>query len=158
MENVRVGVIGTGYMGKNHLRVYSEMEGVELIAFSDIDKKLVSDLNKQYKIKGYIHYTDLLEKEDIDAVSVAVPTPFHTKVIMDVFSLSEFYQQLCASGDQRITIPHPARNIQKSLRSLRLCVRSNYCLCASPVIGTNRTGSKFSRINSSSVLVIRINS
>jgi len=37
-----VGLIGTGYLGKNHLRVYSEMDDVKLVAFSDIDEQLVN--------------------------------------------------------------------------------------------------------------------
>ena len=41
METIRVGVIGTGYMGKNHLRVYSELDDVKLVACSDIDEQLV---------------------------------------------------------------------------------------------------------------------
>ncbi|KXH74426.1 MAG: hypothetical protein AM326_00055 [Candidatus Thorarchaeota archaeon SMTZ-45] len=89
MDKVRIGVIGTGYMGKNHVRVYSEIKGVELVAFSDIKEQLVSQLSKHYDIKGYVNYLDLLEKEDIDAVSVAVPTPIHKKVIMDVFSYNK---------------------------------------------------------------------
>lgn len=89
MEMIRVGVIGAGYMGKNHIRVYSEIKGVELVAFSDIDENLVTQLSERYRIKGYANYIELLEKEDIDAVSVAVPTPLHRKVIMDVFSYNK---------------------------------------------------------------------
>lgn len=89
MKRIRVGVIGTGYMGKNHLRVYSEMEGVKLIACSDIDEHLVNHFSKQYDIKGYLNYLDLLEKENIDAVSITVPTLLHKKVIEDVFSYNK---------------------------------------------------------------------
>ncbi|MDD4749711.1 MAG: gfo/Idh/MocA family oxidoreductase, partial [Methanosarcinaceae archaeon] len=32
---IRVGVIGTGAMGKSHVRIYSEMDGVELAGISD---------------------------------------------------------------------------------------------------------------------------
>jgi len=89
LKKIRVGVIGTGYMGKNHLRVYSKMEGVKLVAFSDLDEQLVSDFSKQYDIRGYHNYLDLLEKEDIDAVSITVPTLLHRKVIEDVFSYNK---------------------------------------------------------------------
>ena len=77
METIRVGVIGTGYMGKNHLRVYSEMEGVKLVACSDIDAQLVKHFSNLYRIQGYLNYHDLLEKEEIDAISVTVPTLLH---------------------------------------------------------------------------------
>ncbi len=81
-----MGVIGAGYMGKNHMRVYSKMKGVELIAFSDVNEKLVKQLSKQFNVNGYVGYSELLKNEDIDAASIAVPTPLHKKVIMDVFS------------------------------------------------------------------------
>ncbi|MEZ5336521.1 MAG: hypothetical protein R2741_15530 [Methanolobus sp.] len=37
---LRVGVIGAGAMGKNHIRIYSEMPDAELVG-ADIDKELV---------------------------------------------------------------------------------------------------------------------
>ena len=36
---MKVGVIGVGSMGKNHARIYSEMEGVELVGVVDTDEK-----------------------------------------------------------------------------------------------------------------------
>jgi len=89
LKKIRVGVIGTGYMGKNHLRVYSKMEGVKLVACSDIDEQLVNRFSTLHGIRGYLNYHDLLEKEEIDAVSVTVPTLLHKKVIEDVFSYNK---------------------------------------------------------------------
>ena len=45
---LRVGVIGTGFMGVNHIRIYYEMEGVELVGISDIDEKRVNELSRKY--------------------------------------------------------------------------------------------------------------
>jgi UDP-N-acetylglucosamine 3-dehydrogenase len=41
---LRVGVIGTGAMGVKHIRIYHEMEGVELVGISDIDEERVPRL------------------------------------------------------------------------------------------------------------------
>lgn len=41
---MRVGVIGTGAMGQHHVRIYSEMDDVELVRISDVDEKRVSEL------------------------------------------------------------------------------------------------------------------
>ena len=86
MERIKIGVIGTGYMGKNHMRVYSEMNGVELVAFSDVDERSIKQLSALYDANGYVNYKTLLENEDIDALSVAVPTSLHMRVVMDIFS------------------------------------------------------------------------
>jgi UDP-N-acetylglucosamine 3-dehydrogenase len=76
---IRVGVIGAGAMGKNHIRIYSEMPGVELAGISDIDQKLVEELAQEYNTTAFTDYNELL-KLDLDAVSVVVPTKMHRMV------------------------------------------------------------------------------
>ncbi len=73
---IRVGVIGLGAMGKNHVRVYSELPDVELAGVADVDQGLVQSLAKKYGAKPFSDYRELLQ-EDLDAVSIAVPTSCH---------------------------------------------------------------------------------
>lgn len=82
---MRVGVIGAGAMGQNHIRAYSQMRDVELVGIADIDKVRIDSLSKEYHAKGFIDYKDLL-KEDLDAVSIVVPTTMHKKVALDVIN------------------------------------------------------------------------
>jgi UDP-N-acetylglucosamine 3-dehydrogenase len=79
---IRVGVIGTGAMGQNHVRIYSEMEGVELAGISDVDQKRVEAMAAQFKTKPFTDYRKMLA-EGLDAVSVVVPTKLHTQVVLD---------------------------------------------------------------------------
>lgn len=79
---LRVGVIGAGAMGKNHIRIYSEMPDVELAGIADIDKELVEDLARQYNTKAFTDYHDLLA-QGLDAVSIVVPTKMHKKVAIE---------------------------------------------------------------------------
>ncbi len=79
---IRVGVIGTGAMGQNHLRIYSEMEGVELAGISDIDQKRVEFMATQFKTKAFTDYKKMF-LEGLDAVSVVVPTKLHKQVALD---------------------------------------------------------------------------
>ncbi|WP_319507199.1 UDP-N-acetylglucosamine 3-dehydrogenase [uncultured Methanolobus sp.] len=79
---LKVGVIGAGAMGKNHIRIYSEMPGVELVGISDIDRELVEGLAQQYDTKAFTDYMELLA-EGLDAVSIVVPTKMHRKVAID---------------------------------------------------------------------------
>lgn len=78
---IRIGVIGAGAMGQNHIRTYSQMPGVELVAISDIDEGRINALAKQYSTKGFTDYHELL-KQDLDAVSIVVPTTLHKKVAL----------------------------------------------------------------------------
>jgi len=79
---IRVGVIGTGAMGQNHVRNYSEMEGVELAGISDVDQKRVEAMATQFKTKAYTDYKKMLA-DGLDAVSVVVPTKLHKQVVLD---------------------------------------------------------------------------
>ena len=78
---MRVGVIGIGSMGKNHLRVYSEMNQ-EIVGIADINIERGNFLAKKYNTKFFRDYRELLKK-DLDAVSIAVPTTLHKKVALD---------------------------------------------------------------------------
>ncbi|MCK5685867.1 Gfo/Idh/MocA family oxidoreductase [bacterium] len=79
MQKLRLAVIGTGHLGKNHLRIFSEMTEIELVAFSDISEELVDEYSEKYGVKGYTDFEKLLG-ENLDGVSVVVPTEFHFKV------------------------------------------------------------------------------
>lgn len=80
---IRAGVIGVGAMGQHHVRIYHEMEGVELVGISDVDRKRVEELASQYDTKPFTDYKELLA-EGVDAVSIVVPTTLHKQVTMDV--------------------------------------------------------------------------
>lgn len=80
---IRVGVIGAGAMGQNHVRVYSEMDNVELVGISDIDRERVLELASRYGTKAFTDYNELLA-EGLDAVSIVVPTKLHKQVTLDV--------------------------------------------------------------------------
>jgi predicted dehydrogenase len=81
---MKVGVIGIGSMGKHHVRIYSEMPDVELVGISDINKNKSMEIGEKFGTKFYDDYRELL-KQDLDAVSIAVPTTLHKKVAIDAF-------------------------------------------------------------------------
>jgi UDP-N-acetylglucosamine 3-dehydrogenase len=76
----KVAVIGAGSMGKNHLRVYSELSNVSLVAVSDTDSVNTKTLASRFGIQHYEDYRVMLEKEKPEAVSVCVPTALHLEV------------------------------------------------------------------------------
>jgi UDP-N-acetylglucosamine 3-dehydrogenase len=76
---MRLAVIGAGNMGRNHVRNYSEMVGVKLVAIAD-PSDAAKELAKKYKAKYYADYREMLKLEQLDGVSIAVPTKFHRDV------------------------------------------------------------------------------
>lgn len=74
-------MIGCGYWGPNHLRVFSQLKGSTITAFSDLDPKRLAAIGAQYPdAKGYADFRDLVASPDVDAVVVCVPTKKHFEV------------------------------------------------------------------------------
>ena len=82
---IRAGVIGAGAMGQHHVRIYHEMENVELVGISDVSEARVKELSEQYDTNGFTDYKELLA-QGLDAVSIVVPTTLHMAVGLDVIA------------------------------------------------------------------------
>jgi UDP-N-acetylglucosamine 3-dehydrogenase len=70
MKKLKTAVIGTGFWGKNHARVYKELAETELLAICDIDAERASNVAKQFGVTPYTSAEKMLKSEDIEAVSV----------------------------------------------------------------------------------------
>ena len=82
---IRIGVIGVGSMGANHARIYHELEGekrVKLVGIADVNEERAKELAYRYDTHAFKDYMKLLG-QDLDAVSVAVPTTLHKKVTLE---------------------------------------------------------------------------
>jgi len=83
VEKIKVGVVGVGYFGQFHAEKYAKKEGVELVGVVDINHSRAKEIAKRYQAQFYSHHADLFDK--VQAVSIAVPTPFHYKMTKDFF-------------------------------------------------------------------------
>lgn len=70
MKKLGVAVIGTGFWGKNHARVYKELDSTELIAVCDINPERAKKIADQFDVKPYVNTSKLLKNQNIDAVSI----------------------------------------------------------------------------------------
>lgn len=75
---IRVGVVGVGYLGRFHARIYADMPDAELVGVADIDAARADDVAKQHSCQAYTDAADLLGR--VDAVSIVVPTIYHVSV------------------------------------------------------------------------------
>ncbi|HEC92488.1 MAG TPA: Gfo/Idh/MocA family oxidoreductase [Candidatus Atribacteria bacterium] len=76
---VGIGVIGTGYWGKNHVRNWKELlsEGViDELVLCDMDKNRVKELADE-NISYTTNYKDLLDNNSIDAIDIVTPSKTH---------------------------------------------------------------------------------
>jgi|YelNatPaOPRAMG01_1025707.scaffolds.fasta_scaffold02120_9 UDP-N-acetylglucosamine 3-dehydrogenase len=70
MKKVGVAVIGTGFWGKNHARVYKELTETELLAVCDIDSERAKVIARQFGVKPYTSTEKMLKIDGIEAVSI----------------------------------------------------------------------------------------
>lgn len=85
-DKLKAGVIGIGSMGKNHARVYSELELTTLQAVSDIDKNLLNKFKDLYGVNTYENYNEMLSNEKLDLISIVVPNSLHKTVSLEVMA------------------------------------------------------------------------
>jgi myo-inositol 2-dehydrogenase/D-chiro-inositol 1-dehydrogenase len=80
---VGIAVVGVGFVGgQAHVPSFKKIEGSELVALGAFTEKRVKPLAEQYGVKYYLDYDKLLEDPKIQAVALAVPTPFHFDLAM----------------------------------------------------------------------------
>ncbi|RRR77139.1 MAG: gfo/Idh/MocA family oxidoreductase [Candidatus Viridilinea halotolerans] len=85
-QPLRAAVIGVGSMGYNHARVYAGMEDIDLVAVCDANAATAQRVGGIYRCKAYSDYETMLEQEQLDMVSVVVPTAEHFTVAQTVIA------------------------------------------------------------------------
>src|SRR5664279_1934347 len=95
-SKVRLGIIGTGLRGQNHLWNALQRQDVDVIAICDVDevslksaRELIAKSGKAMPkiFTGDPHvYRKLLEEKDLQAILIATPWEWHTPMILDGIS------------------------------------------------------------------------
>jgi predicted dehydrogenase len=80
---IKVGVVGVGYLGKIHAEKYAHIPEAELIGVVDIDRGRCQEIAAHTNCKPFYHHRDLLDQ--VEAVSIAVPTLSHYHIAKDFF-------------------------------------------------------------------------
>ena len=76
-RELRVGLIGLGSMGRNHLRVLRELPGVRLAAIADPDAAALVAAATSSGASSFAEPMAMLAEADLDAVVIAAPTTSH---------------------------------------------------------------------------------
>ncbi|MCE0497913.1 MAG: Gfo/Idh/MocA family oxidoreductase [Methylacidiphilales bacterium] len=77
-ENIRVGVIGVGHIGREHARIYSQLPGVDFVGVYDIEAKIAEKVAQRHDVKAFPTAQALAEA--VDAATVATPTSTHHEI------------------------------------------------------------------------------
>ncbi|MDG6258123.1 MAG: Gfo/Idh/MocA family oxidoreductase [Methanomicrobiaceae archaeon] len=79
---MEVGVLGAGNMGKNHIRVYTELKGISNVTVFDLDTQAAEQAARTNDVSVAGSMNELLNT--VDAVSICVPTQYHFPVAHEV--------------------------------------------------------------------------
>ena len=82
MKKLNIAVVGAGIYGKNHLDAYTSNPNVNLVAVCDLKKEITDKVEQDYQVKTYNDMEEMLKSEEIDAISVATPDPYHKDPVM----------------------------------------------------------------------------
>jgi predicted dehydrogenase len=77
-REVKVGIIGTGGIGRRQVQTLVKMDGVKLVAGADVSDAALAEFRKQFNVTNtYKDYNEMLAKEKFDAVTVCTPNYLH---------------------------------------------------------------------------------
>jgi predicted dehydrogenase len=81
--DIRVAVVGFGGRGGDHIKAFSKMQGVRLVALCDCDAGILDNAARQLETRGlkvaeFTDFRKLLESKEIDVISSATPNHWHS--------------------------------------------------------------------------------
>ena len=110
---LKIGVIGTGHLGKFHLNNWIEIEGITVVGFCDTDDTNAHIVEEKYKIERFATAEELLD--NCDAVDIVAPTTFHYE-----------FCALALRKGKHVFVEKPLTNTMEEAKSLlKLAVESN---------------------------------
>lgn len=99
-DKIRLGYIGVGLRGQNHINEGLLRDDVEIVAICDIQERSLSACRQQFSkankklpaeyTGGLDAYKKLLDRNDIDAVIIATPWQFHQKQAIDAMKAGKY--------------------------------------------------------------------
>jgi len=99
-RKVRLGFIGTGLRGRNHVRLAAQRSDVVINAICDIDPYAVAKAQKLLSDHGYkqaavygedeTDYKNMLERDDLDGVVISTPWVWHTRMAVDTMKSGKY--------------------------------------------------------------------
>ncbi len=79
---LRVGLVGLGSMGRNHMRVLGTLDGVTLAAVADPDRDALAATTDATGAQGFEEPLALIAEAELDAVVIAAPTTTHLPIAL----------------------------------------------------------------------------
>jgi UDP-N-acetylglucosamine 3-dehydrogenase len=76
---MKVGILGSGFMGGTHARAYAKMKGVEVVAISSLHLEKAETLANEVGGRATTDNLAIIDDPSIDAISNTLPTHLHAE-------------------------------------------------------------------------------
>jgi len=105
LRKVKIAVIGAGSWGQNHIRVFSELEEVDLSAICDLDYSRAQATAKKYGVQPYSSFEKMLDEMDVNAITICTPTTTHYQIALTAIKHNKhiFIEKPMVSNSQEAT-------------------------------------------------------
>src|SRR5262249_58653369 len=77
MDGMAVGIVGAGWIAKEHQRTLQSLAGVDVVAVCDVDRERAEALASGTGARVYLDWRELLDREGLSALGVCTPPPSH---------------------------------------------------------------------------------
>jgi len=77
--SLRTGVVGLG-IGRTHLHYYAQMPEVQLVGVADLRIEAAKQTTDEYKISAFQTAEELIDKGDLDLISICTPPKSHREI------------------------------------------------------------------------------
>lgn len=141
-KQVKIGLIGFGFMGTTHWGVYKGLSHAKVVALADVDvakrrgdvSKVVGNIgggdnSKPIDLTGVAVYDDalrLIKEADVDVIDICVPTPWHAELVLAALKAGRHVfceKPLCRTLAESRRIAAAVRRSDRFL-NVGLCVRA----------------------------------
>lgn len=110
IKKIKVGVIGTGALGRHHARLYAQNPNAEVVGVYDVFPESAARVAAEFGLKAFTDWRELAEA--CDALSVAVPATLHAEVTIPLMEMGKHIlveKPIAASLDEAVAMVEAAR-------------------------------------------------
>jgi predicted dehydrogenase len=111
---LKIGVIGCGHWGPNHIRVFSSLKDCSVVAAVDASEKRLAAIGEMFPlVRGYRDHHTMFRDAGVDAVVVVTPTRTHSAIVVDALNAGKHVlceKPLCIDADEGEQLVVLARN------------------------------------------------
>ncbi len=83
---IRFGLIGCGRVAPRHAQSLAQLPETRLVAVADVKPSRAENFAQEYRAAMHSDHRSLLERDDVDAVSICVPSGLHAEVTLDALA------------------------------------------------------------------------